>query len=271
MYDESLSPILWCPLRLRPNTKDQDTLNVLALRHLRVPRSVAIVVPSWADAPEAIVHPLVLQAVNICLARDRQVIWGRRLWNTWNYVDISHHADPSYYRATLIQMFGETRSLKAQHSMLDCEPYGDAREKAIFKAGDLTDTIKLDTSQAIGMATMNDMCVDFVAPCASTSPHSYVGIMRLLGRWGWDEKTYRARHPDYAVPICQPPAGQGYAIEYWGTAIASKPDPTDEKRYLSVDEFKALQWSEIQARHPLCRGQWIYIAHEDFADVAQQL
>lgn len=71
--------------------------------------------------------PEVLEAILIAKNAGLKVIWGRRLWNTWeDFQDLEDTFDPQFYAGAVAQVQREAAALGADYTALDCECYGEA-------------------------------------------------------------------------------------------------------------------------------------------------
>jgi hypothetical protein len=260
---------LYVPLALSDELTHRDGAIVEALRTaegLNAFDRILLVVPQ--ERPDAWKHPLVLHAFEICRDRNVAVIWCRNLWRARGTpaelaaARFAHYA-PAHYAAAIAQLKAEAAALGAVGTCLDGEPYANAPQKTLLKGVALSVWQQWRMRSAIRQATEVAGRVDLMRPTSSGQTHGYQWPLTHLGTYRLESITYKAG-PDtnWQPRQARPPPNYEWRIDMWGSHVG--PDA------LSIGEAKAFELDVIQKTHPACRGQWIYIPSNQFADTLRR-
>ncbi len=266
--------VLYVLLKLREDTADTDAKIVDALRRAAWFNRIMLVVPSWQDKPDAASHLLVHRALNICREQKIPVIWGRWLWVAWPRSDarvphVPNRFDPAYYARAIATVKTEARSIGATETLLDAEPYAESVQKHTLKFAKLSPEEQSRIRGAVMIAVSNAGRVDFIRPTSSRRESHFAWALIDLGTLRCDCKPYYTKAPDYKLPKVMPPQQSEHRIDVWGcnVGLGRHEDVYRGRVKLTARDVKALDLSVIRRRHPQCRGLWVYIDYDIFADV----
>ncbi len=267
---------LYVLLKLRGDTADADAKIVDALRCMAWFNRVMLVVPSWQDKPNATSHPLVRLAVDTCRALEIPVIWGRWLWQAWPGLDWSvadalNHIDPAHYARAIATVRAEAHSLGAAGTFLDAEPYAQSVQKSALKGVALSFEGQAQIRQAVLTATGSVGAVSFIRPTSSGRESHFCWALTDLGALRCDSKTYYSKATGYEIPTIAHPEQCEHRVDMWGCNVGlGRPEDVHRDQVkLTAGDVKALDLSVIRWRHPSCRGVWVYVDYDIFADVVQ--
>ncbi|MFH0982959.1 MAG: hypothetical protein V2A79_15675 [Planctomycetota bacterium] len=137
-------------------------------------------------------QPEVLEAVKLCKKHQVKLIWARTLWPSYEVMTIQRSTifDANYYAGVIEQIRTEARSLGAEFTGLDAEPYVHFPFLTEFRDGELSPTDYEAMVQALEKAVAEKGQVDFLLPSASLRPRSMFNAARLLGKLTIAEHTY---------------------------------------------------------------------------------
>ena len=224
------SRMLYLNLILADQDLTRDVNSIMAVWQFAADAGVtcvAIKVPAWWEAPDAVEHRMVKMAVSVCRMRDLDYTWGRNLWPKW--LDEDHPANvknltsSAFYAAAIVQVRAEA-ALLGVPSSLDAEPYGAGWVRKNIKGIDLTIDQLWAARLAVREAARLAGRVDYVYPVDSGSDKRMQWLWRDLGRRWITEKSYRWRTmPDRPLT---PPAGFGEwgGVDVWGIWVDADPE-----------------------------------------------
>lgn len=265
LQDRTDLRILYCPISLTSKSEETDLANAVALVHAAKRFThVLIVTRPWQTTPDAIYHPTIRIAMQVCQAIDLPVIWGRWLWTGWPLDDpaaymtgVLSHVYPAYYAAAISRLNLEKVALGAVGTMLDAEPNGHPANEDNLRNGFYTWELR-HVQSAILQAVNVTGQVDFIYPAASSNPISYAWSVVGLGEKRLVHKTYGLLNADDKV-IMNPPDGVEAKLDLWGHSVSTQGGA------LNSADVMAFDMARVRERFPENVGQWVYAAK--FAEV----
>ena len=125
--------------------------------------------------------------------KDVKLIWSRNTWPYTRIRDVTARAltDPEYYEREIRELKKESKTLRADFTALDTEPYGDAPVKPVLRGKNI-DYARLwpRLSEAVRKATEKAGQVDYVYPSGTRAKqHPYIALAGL-GKQRLAEITY---------------------------------------------------------------------------------
>lgn len=272
---------LFISLKLREgkySTVKQDTATVSLLPSVLQPfGTLFIKVPSFADAPDAMDHPLVQDAITYGHAICSRVVFVRGLWPSWatGAYDATAHLNPGFYIDTIERLKKEVEAYATWQleTGLDVEVDGQPPQRGIL-ARTLSYVLTARIRHTVGVAIGQAGQVDWVTPIASSSPDYWVWPF-FLGRHGFDQKSYR-------MTAARKFPGTNVRLPDWGVynpdvyALWATPDGVDKDDRVTakVDDFLAFtsdDLARLQVARPSYRQLGLYAAPDQAPVVLTQL
>ena len=254
---------------------EDECLQFLSVAAMRLD-GILLSLPSWPEVPDALSHPLVIEALGRCSQDGLDVYWGRDLWIRWKDRAKANKwtqrkgdfCDPTYYAAFLSRLDAEAKAIGAKGTFAECEPYGDKHHTAWFKTNGFTSTQFWLVLNAITEAKRMAPGVTIAKPAGSSNPNHYGFATRYLGDKHLCTKTDCCRQlSDLKVNA---PRQFPLLIHWWRTALTTVHNSKPDGR-LNVAEWSSIDWAEIKRKRPELLGRVIKIEDGDMVEVLQQL
>ncbi len=207
-----------------------------------------------------------MQAAAVCKKYDTKIIWARTLWPTHNVESFrySDFFDPNYYARAIKEIRLEARTIGADFTGIDIEPYGSFPfKKQLLRggvggvgAGKEYEPLVSAVKEAVSMSGQ----VDFVFPTYTASPRYIYNVVVELGKWKIAEYTY------YDEPKKRNDRRRPFDI--FGAYISTtKRNPKNPKRpFFTAKEI--LERQELWAHK---RGLMLYPKEDRIERVAEML
>lgn len=265
--------LLYVGLSLLPQAEEWERswVNALGVAASGID-GILLALPSWQEAPDALQHELVKDALEQCRRHELDVYLGRDLWIRWKgHSPYQQQRDDAvsaaYYASYLSRLDGEARAIGAKGTFAECEPYGDTIFKPWFKQDGFSAAEFNRVLTAIGKARSVAPAATMAYPAGGQHSNHYSWALRYLGKESLHSKTYQVRAP-YAVNAA-PPMFYPLQLNWWGSWLkAAGPAGSGP---LTVAEFRLMDWDAVRAQHPEFKGVWIYMSDKDRKQVMEQL
>lgn len=261
--------LLLMELTLLPQKEPFERDCVKALGSLDPDIGLLISGPSWQEEPDVFHNPIMGAAIASCQLMGRKFYWGRDVWIRWKEraagngwkQRINDLYTPSYWAAYLSRLAVEAATMGAKGTFAQCEPHGDTIYKPWFKTEGLVDGRAGLVRDTIRAALWNAPAATIAKPAGSVNPEHFSWPMQHIAKQRLCTKTDKLRRASDLADIVNPPKGEKLQVHRWRSVLTSRHNANPEGK-LTVSEWRAIDWAEVQRLYPECQG-WVIKAEND--------
>lgn len=279
MTTERPRTLLQFELTLLPQKEEFEAACLDALETLNgAVDAILLSLPSWQEAPKALSHPLVVEALARCARLGIDVILGRDVWIRWETLAKANGwkqqpgdvFDRAYYVAYLSRLAAEAEAMGAEGMFAQCEPHGDKTFTAEFKAHGFTDPERRRVVSAILLACDMVPGATIAKPVGSSNPDHYGYATGHIAREHLCTKFDYCHSLSDLLKIVNVPPRYPLMLNWLRTALTSVHNANPGDR-LNVPEWNHIDWAEIKRGRPEFLGRVVKAEEPDMVAVMQEL